>query len=152
MIFDTLENCKLYYGINPDFEKAFNFIKEAEEKDFSAGKYEIDGTKVYASVQEYTTKKYEDAKFEGHRRYIDIQYIVSGTECIEMADISKVTPDTEYDTEKDFELYKNCDKTKNCVLEEKEFGIFFPQDIHKPGISYKGEAKTVKKIVVKIEI
>lgn len=151
MIFDTIENCELYYGVNPNFEKAFDFIKEAVAKDFSAGKYEIDGTKVYASVLEYTTKEYEDAKFEGHRKYIDIQYIVSGTESIEMADISKVTANTDYDENKDIEFYGNCDKTKNCVVDANEFGIFFPQDIHKPCISYEGK-KEVKKIVVKIEI
>ena len=72
---------------------------------------EIDGTKIYASVSEYTTKEYEDAKFEGHRKYIDIQYIVSGTESIEMADISKVTANTDYNENKDIEFYGNCDKT-----------------------------------------
>ena len=32
MIFDNIRNCKLYYGVNERFEKAFDFIKKAVEE------------------------------------------------------------------------------------------------------------------------
>ena len=52
MIFDNIRNCKMYYGVNERFEKAFDFIKKAVEENLEVGKYEIDGKEVYALVQE----------------------------------------------------------------------------------------------------
>jgi len=151
MVFDTFENCKLYYPLHKNFEKAFDFIKKAVSENYAVGKYEIDSDKVYASVQEYETKDYNDAKFEGHRNYIDIQYIISGIECMEMIDISKAEPNTEYNETKDVMFYKNRDISKKCVVEADEYGIFFPQDIHKPGFSFENQKSKVKKIVVKVK-
>ena len=48
MIFDNIKNCKMYYGVNPKFEIAFEFIKKA--KLFNAGffKYSREkGTPAY---------------------------------------------------------------------------------------------------------
>ena len=56
MIFDNIKNCKLYYGVNDGFEKAFDFIKKAVEENLEVGKYEIDGTNVYGLVQAYDSK------------------------------------------------------------------------------------------------
>ena len=87
MIFDHVKNCEQYYSLHKNFEKAFDFIKRAVAENLPVGKYEIDGKDLYASVQEYQAKAPEDGKFEGHRNYIDIQYIVSGIETIEVVDI-----------------------------------------------------------------
>lgn len=152
MIFDSLKNCKQYYSVNGKFEQAFDFIKKATEENLPVGKYEIDGKELYASVQEYNTKSITDAKFEGHRNYIDIQYIISGIERVDVVDISKATLNSEYNEIKDVEFYKNNDKSNNCVIESGEYGIFLPHDIHKPGIAYNGISSSVKKIVVKVKI
>lgn len=152
MIFDSLKNCKQYYSINGKFEQAFDFIKKATEENLPVGKYEIDGKELYASVQEYNTKSITDAKFEGHRNYIDIQYIIYGIERVDVVDISKATLNSEYNEIKDVEFYKDNDKSNNCVIESGEYGIFLPHDIHKPGIAYNGISSSVKKIVVKVKI
>ncbi len=151
MIADTLNNCKMYYGINDKFEAAFDFLKKAVAENLPTGKYEIDGSELYASVQEYTTKSAEEGKSEGHRNYIDIQYIVSGIEAVEVVDISKAKLMTEYSIENDIEFYEKSDKAGKIVIEAGEYGIFYPNDIHKPGLSFK-EATAVKKIVVKVKI
>lgn len=152
MIFDTLENCALYYGVHARFEKAFAFIKQAVEEQLPVGKYEIEGKALYASVQEYNTKSEQEAKFEGHRNYIDIQYIVSGVETIEVVHISKAAVKTEYNAVKDVEFYENNEKAGKGVLEAGEYGIFLPDDIHKPGMAFGGVSLPVKKIVVKVKL
>ena len=150
MIFDTFKNKELYYCVNENFKKAFDFIEKAVSQNLAVGKYEIDSDKVYASVQDYETKDYEVAKFEGHRKYIDIQYIISGTECMEVVDISKAIPNTEYNETKDVIFFENNDFSKKCVVQDEEFGIFFPHDIHKPGVAFENKKSNVKKIVVKV--
>ncbi|MGI6279771.1 MAG: YhcH/YjgK/YiaL family protein [Acutalibacteraceae bacterium] len=152
MIFDTIAHSDKYFGVNEKFLKAFDFIKKATAENLPAGKYEIDGKEIYASVQEYTSKLPQDGKFDGHRDYIDIQYIISGTEIIEVVDISKAKSKTEYNPDKDVEFYEDSDKAVKAVLESGEYGIFFAHDIHKPGLAIGGVQSPVKKIVVKVKI
>lgn len=152
MIFDTLKNCALYYSTNDKFEKAFDFIKKAVKDNLEVGKYEIDGKNLYAFIQEYNSKIEPDGKYEGHQNYIDIQYIISGIERIEVIDIEKAQPKTDYDPVKDVQFYFDPENKINAVLESEDYGIFFPNDIHKPGMSLNGVSSPVKKVVVKIKI
>lgn len=152
MIIDTLKNCECYYGVNARFEKAFDFIKNAVKENLPVGKYEIDGTDVYAMVQEYDTKLPDEAKFEAHKKYIDIQYIISGTEKMEVTDISKAKPNTEYNTEKDVIFFEDVDMATAGVFTDEEYAVFFPQDVHKPGMANDNIRATVRKIVVKVKV
>lgn len=151
MIFDSIKNKELYIANNESFNKAFEFIKRAVEQDLPAGKYEIDGNEIYASVQEYTTKNPEEGLFEGHKKYIDVQYVISGVEQIYVVDVSKTETAKEYDEKIDAAFFTCRDEYCNAVLEAGDFCIFYPHDIHKPGLSF-GKNSSVKKIVVKIAI
>lgn len=151
MIFDTLNNSKIYYPLHKNFEKAFDFIKKALTDNLSAGKYEIDGKELYANILEYDTKLDQDGKAEGHRNYIDIQFIVWGEEVIKAVDISKAQLKSEYNEIKDVEFYHDSDKFITSLLESGEYGIFFPHDVHKPSIAVNDKPTPVKKIVVKVK-
>ena len=150
MIYDSLKNCDRYTSAHEGFEKAFDFIKRAEAEKLSEGRYEIDGDKVYAFIQKYTSKT--DNSFEAHKRYIDIQYIISGTEVMKFADVEAFTPSCDYDGERDVVFFDDYEKAGTAVVREGEYGIFFPHDIHKPGRIYGTEPAPVKKIVVKIAV
>ena len=150
MIFDTLENCNMYYALNENFKEAFDFIKKAESENLSAGKYEIDGKSVYAIVQEYDSKNPYDFKIEGHTKYIEIQYIWSGVEEIEVVNIKKATGGEGYIEEREVEFYKGGENTARFILEKGEYGIFYPDDIHKPGLMHQGKSTPVKKILLKV--
>lgn len=150
MIKDNINNCELYFNNHKNFEKAFDFIKKAVKENLPVGKYEIDGKEVYASVQEYNSKLDADAKNEGHRNYIDVQYVVSGKEIIEVCDINSIQIKTEYNAEKDVEFYFNAENPTTCVLAKGEYAILFPHDVHRPGLAINGEQVPVKKIVVKV--
>ncbi len=152
MIFDKIENARKYYANHPLFEKGFDFIKKALAEDLPVGKYEIEGKDLYASIQEYTSKVAPEGKFEGHRNYIDIQYIISGIEVMENVDIKKAELKSEYNDVKDVEFYHDNIKAGKLVAESGEYAIFFPNDIHKPGMTYGETPSTVKKIVVKVKI
>ncbi len=152
MVIDNLNNCKLYFSMHKNFEKAFDFIKKAIQENLPVGKYEIDGKELYASVQEYNSKLRADAKAEGHNNYIDIQFVVSGTEAADVFDISKATPKSEYNSDKDVMFYEDFDGANYCKIGANEYGIFFPHDIHKPGMSINESPAAVKKIVVKVKI
>lgn len=149
MVFDCLKNCEQYYSLHPLFEKAFDFIKKAEKEQLPVGKYELEGKALYAMVQEYDSKVPEAARNEGHRNYIDIQYVCSGEEVIEVEDIAKVVSKVEYNPEKDVEFYENAPKAVRCVLGDEDYAILFPHDIHRPGLTFE-KTVPVRKVVVKV--
>ena len=67
---------KSFESIHPRFKAAFDFIKKAVREDLDDGNYEIDGKEVYAFISSYKTKTEQEAKFEAHKKYIDIQCII----------------------------------------------------------------------------
>ncbi|MBQ8758690.1 MAG: YhcH/YjgK/YiaL family protein [Clostridia bacterium] len=147
MILDTIKNCGLYTAGNERLAKGFEFIKEFMKNPLEVGKYEIDGENVYAVVQEYETKA--PGKFESHKKYIDIQFIVSGNELIKYENISALKACTEYDAEKDFMLFDGKDDVTELILKEGMFAVFYPEDGHMPGLAVKNP-ENVSKIVVKV--
>ncbi len=148
MIKDNLKNCEKYTKAHDGFAEAFAFLKKATDEKLPEGRYEIDGDRVFAFIQSYTSKT--ESSFEAHRNYIDIQFIMSGVEVMKVADISKVTPSCDYSAEKDIGFFEDYEKASVLTVEEGEYGIFFPWDAHKPGLCLDNNPDNVKKVVVKV--
>jgi len=150
MIVESIATCEKYFALNEKFKKAFDFLKKTPE-DLTEGRYEISGDDIYAVVQSYVTKKEEECVFEGHRKYIDVQYMVSGKEFMEITDLSCVKSAVEYDGVKDLELFSTDEICHRIVMEPGKFAIFFPNDIHKGAIMYT-DPSAIKKIIVKVRV
>ena len=102
MIFDKIENSNLYENINPRIKKAFQFIKETDFSNLDLGKHVIDGEDVFAILMEYETKPASDCKLEAHKKYMDVQYIISGSENIGYAPLTSQKPSKIYDDKDDY--------------------------------------------------
>ena len=152
MIIDNLKNCRRYEAVHPRFKAAFDFLEKAMREDVPCGRYELDGDALYANVMEYTTKYNEDGVYEGHRNHIDVQCIVKGVEVIETIEIEDAEHASEYNETGDVEFYRGHAKCDVAVLEAGEYGIYFPNDVHRPGMPFNKESGYVKKIVVKVEV
>jgi YhcH/YjgK/YiaL family protein len=148
MIIDKIENDKLYSGINSKIGQAFDYINKTNLSQIPLGKHEIDGDEVFALVNEYETKDKGESKFEGHHKYIDLQYIVSGNEFIGITTLTNQIP-VETNDENDYDLYElDSDLIK---FDSGMFMIFFPDDLHMPGISLNQVSK-IRKVVIKIKV
>lgn len=148
MIIDTLENAEKYSHLHPLFPKAFAFIKSQDLKGIEAGKYPIDGTDLHASVSKKEGVIKEEAKFEAHDHYIDIQVCPEGSETLGWKPRNKCTDiKTPYNTEKDVTFFNDQPDTF-FQLHEGQFAIFYPEDVHAPMI---GEG-LIKKLVVKVKL
>src|SRR5580704_4265576 len=97
MIFDKIENYAIYENISPLIKKAFEYLKQTDFSGMENGKYVVDGDDVFAILQEYDTKNDAHAKLEAHRKYIDVQYIISGEEFIGVRPLINQAPCKEYD-------------------------------------------------------
>lgn len=154
MIFDKIENAKLYFSLGEKIQRGFEFIINNNLASMECGRHEIaDG--IYANVQELDTKLPYEAKFEAHRKYIDIQYAISGSERMDFSLLDNFEVQTPYDEEKDVEFFSLKDDAfcpNTICVNEGEFAVFFPQDCHAPMLCMNEKRENIKKVIVKIII
>lgn len=150
MIVDHLAHSSTYDVLGPRFARAFSFLRDLPT-DIAIGKYELDGENVFAMVQEYQTAPSPERKFEAHRRHIDIQFIVQGSEILYYRPIETLTAESEGFIEaRDVTFYHHADD-RPVYLGAGDFVVLWPQDGHKPGCHWDTESP-VRKVVVKIRV
>jgi len=140
-----------YFKHKERWDKAFAFLRENDLTKMELKRYDIDGNNLYAPVSEYITKNDSAARYEVHRNYIDIQYVVSGRELIGIAPLSD-TKDilVPYDAATDVE-FMTVSQIKNVPATSDRFFIFFPDNVHRPGLK-DGVNSPVRKVVVKVKV
>ena len=148
MIIDNLDNAAYYNSLGENIAKALSYLKSTDFTQLETGKYEIEGDEIFALVSEYQTKHARDEKLEAHKKYIDVQYIVSGAELMGCSTFTGQQPSKEYDESRDFMLY---DEQPDFFVKVTAgmFTIFYPTDLHMPSIEV-GEPSAIKKVVMKV--
>ena len=138
------------YHRNPErWKKALEYLTKQDLSAVEAGTHEIDSRDVYAMVQEYNSKNPEDAQFESHKVYTDLQYVISGEENIGLTELSTTTVKTPYDSERDIAFY-TAENGQTLLARPGTFFLFFPNDAHMPGMKVN-ENIPVKKLVIKVK-
>jgi biofilm protein TabA len=148
MIIDQLNHAESYFGMHPAFAKAFAFLRQSGVSQLAPGKHVVDGERVFCLISKGPGRTRAEAKLEAHRRYIDIQYIIAGTD--EMGGKPTAacqTVDQPYDAAKDIIFYADKPETWTKVV-AGSFAIFYPRDAHAPLVS-SGE---IHKAVVKVAL
>jgi YhcH/YjgK/YiaL family protein len=102
MIIDLLTNSNSYNAIHPRVARALYYLAKTDFNSMSLGKYEVEGTDIFAIVNEYETKDAADCVWEAHQKYIDIHYILRGSELIGTTLLTNQSPTKEYDVEIDY--------------------------------------------------
>ena len=149
MILDTLGNGHLYRGIDDGIAAGLEYLAGLDPA-LEVGRYELDGDRLFALVQEYDTAPATDKRFESHRLHVDIQYVVTGRERILHA-AAGLEVETPYVEDKDVTFYRDPVASTSLLLLPGDFAIFFRGDGHKPGCMAGGR-ETVKKVVVKVRV
>ncbi|OFY63110.1 MAG: hypothetical protein A2V64_09505 [Bacteroidetes bacterium RBG_13_43_22] len=140
-----------YFSHKERWDKAFSFLKDNDLAKLELRRHEIDGSDVYAPVSEYITKNEEDARYEAHIKYIDIQYVISGKELIGIAPMSEKKEILEPYNETNDVMFMTVNQIINSKASPERFFIFFPDDIHRPGLKDGGNSQ-VRKVVVKVKV
>lgn len=153
MIKDNLQHIDYYNYLSPGIYFGLKYLKNTDFSTMENGKFELREGKAYAIVQDYNTKPKNEGKFEAHRKFIDIQFIVEGEELIGIGKTEEFAEEAPYDAEKDIVfLVPNAEtKTEFIHLKAGEYAILMPQDAHMPSINVE-KSDYVKKVVLKILI
>lgn len=149
MIIDSLQNAPKYYGLHPNFQKAFEYVNQTDIANLEEGAFEIsEGLKLIVIQGEGNTREESIKGFECHDKNIDIQILIQGPETYAWKPREKcVNPNGTYNDERDVRFFH--DKPDIFFeLQEKQFAILFPEDVHAAMI---GEG-FLKKLVFKVRI
>jgi len=148
MILDALTNEERLRKLHPGFGAAFQFLRGTDLHQLPEGRREIDGSRLYALVVRGQGRGQKGAKLEVHRRYIDIQYSLTGPDVIGWKQISTCrNPVEDYNETKDIQFFLD-DSDSWVTIPQESFGIYFPQDAHAP-MAAEGP---IHKVVVKVAV
>lgn len=155
MLVARLENALSHDYLSERFRKAYAFLQRSDLSALPVGRVDIDGDEVFASVQEYETSPAAERRYEAHRRYYDIQFMVEGTEAIWYAPLEALEPDGPFDEKGDGGLFVAAPGApeSEIILEPHGLAVVAPEDAHKPRCipSAGGDVpQHVRKIVVKV--
>lgn len=146
MIYDTLEHLDAYRGIHPGVMRGLELLRDTDFSQWQDGRYEIDGDRLFVLVQSYDSKPANDTP-EAHKKYIDIQYLISGEELMGVAPLEGMTEEVEARPEGDIWFYRGA--VNNLLLTGRRFLALWPEDAHAPCIAVDKPAPC-RKCVVKV--
>lgn len=147
MIVDNIDNIMFYHSMVRHLAAGMTAV-EALGGNLEVGRYEFDGG--YFMVQKGSTRPMTEGTFEAHRKYVDVQIIVEGSEEVAWADLRDLHTEIPYDTEKDAERLSGS-LEHVMKMSAGMFYMAFPHDGHKP-VSHTKEQQSYTKIVMKLPV
>jgi biofilm protein TabA len=148
MILDIIANADCYTPLHPLFFDAFKFMRTADLFALAPGRHAILDERIFAISERAAGRSRADAKLECHRRYIDIQLVLSGTDEMgwkALADCKK--PMSDYSMERDIRFFNDTPAIW-VKIPPGAFCIFFPEDAHAPLVGSGNIHKVIFKIAV----
>ena len=153
MILDTMDRRGQYCESYPAVYRALEAMAGYTADNYPGGRVTVDGDALFLLLNQYTTRSPENAMAEAHRQYLDVMYMVKGSETIYVKPTDRLQTITKpYSAEGDALLAKTDFDASSIHLQTGSFVVLFPQDAHSPACWGPNGADTVKKIIAKIRI
>ncbi len=138
--------------LTPGIRRAVDFLRRKDLFELPDGEILLDGKRVYAILQRYETANSDVPKFEYHRKYIDVQYILSGEEVIGWAPVEEMAAASAYDVDKDVCFGSvRTGRWTPVRLQTGQLAALWPEDAHAPRLA-AGAPSAVRKIVIKVAV
>lgn len=146
MITDELKNIGRYRGMSRWLDTAVTFLEQTDLQKLPLGRTIIDGDYVFANVMEAQAKEDSEVKYEIHRKYMDIQIDLEGTERLLTG--GTVSEQRSFDEMTDFGTV-DCVQAAETVLGAGRFIICMKEEPHKPSLA-AGADRRLRKCVIKV--
>ena len=149
MIYDSIQNLSVYRTVLPGIAVVEAFLARTDIAALAPGRIDLtDG--IWVNVNRYTPA--EAGKWEAHRSYIDLQYMYSGSETMRTAQLADCTAPGAYDAAADLQFFGGAARAVSLPTDTGDFAIFFPGDVHMPGVRCEKTASEVLKLVFKLPV
>ncbi len=149
MIIDHIDNSSRYISGNKNIAAALEFIKKhASDPKLQDGQYQVIPGEVIVHVLTRETHDRKDAKMEIHKNFMDIHYMIKGSERCGVASLSEKI---DYDPESDNGFW-DCQDDYSIVIGEGEFYAVWPMEPHCPLCNTTEKIENIRKIICKVKI
>lgn len=149
MLYDSLKHIEFYKGIHPGVYRALEILRDTDFSQLEDKRYEVDGDNLFFFLQSYETKPDNDTS-EAHRKYIDIQFLVSGREKMGVAPLEDMSEEVEARPDGDIWFYRGPMDYITLTAGDR-FAVLWPGDAHAPSIAVDSPAPC-RKCVVKVKV
>ena len=151
MIIGQLEHLDKYRSLSRHMSQAIDYLKTNEWRTLADGRYEPGGESFYVSVGRYQTRVSEPLTYEVHKRYLDIQIVLSGEEGMAYVPSEGLVSLIPYDAQRDISMWSSPKGRPMMVpLFKGLVAVLFPEDAHAPGLILGSEPCWMHKVVVKV--
>ncbi|MDP2680930.1 MAG: YhcH/YjgK/YiaL family protein [Rhodoferax sp.] len=153
MIFGNIKDLESSFAWLPKPLKfAVEHLKTTDFAALPAGNYELQGKDIHVQVIDMHTRPFADTHAEVHRQYIDVQFLVHGSEKIGVAtDTGNNQVDRDKLAEHDLLLYTGMENESTLTMTPGSFAVFLPTDVHRPGCA-ADQPQAIRKVVVKVRV
>lgn len=152
MIITNVNNEIQNKSIAKDIRFCIEFAKKNENKILSLvnGSYDVGYNNIKMNLGKYFTKSENEKFWESHKKYLDVQIMINGTEKVAINDIRDMEVKS-FDEEKDLTILEG-DKAFDIIMKTGDVLVFFPNDVHKPelNVSENDDSGNIRKIVTKV--
>ena len=148
MIYDRFENAGNYFPEESLLLRAVRFAAQ-QAAALENGDHWLEEGVLKALLQSYETSPAEERFFERHKKFIDVQVMLSGRERQDVSQAPDLVPSMEYDEKTDLIKYENPECFSTILLEPGYFAVYFPQDAHRPNCAV-GNRERVRKVCMKV--
>lgn len=151
MIVDRIENAHLVESLHRRFRQAFAVLADPATAHRPDGRCSVDGDDLYYILQHYTTRPIDQARFESHKKYIDIQALLAGEEIVYTSPIAGLEVVEPYSEAKDIMFHRVGTPVAQTRLQPGIFCLLYPHDAHLPCCQVTCPTP-VHKVVFKIRV
>lgn len=139
------------YDIKTGVIDALNYLKTIDIGKYTSNRIIRVNDNFFFKIAEYYTKNLDECEFESHRKHIDIQIILEGTEIIEIADISRLKSRFDYNEISDVIHWEKPEFAAETVLFPGSHIILYPENAHRGAVKVNDNV-FVRKIIGKVRV
>ncbi len=149
-VIEWLRNPETSDDIQERVNHALSYLMNLDKTSLCEGKIEVDSN-FYYTIQNYNTKEVFNCSFESHKKYVDIQIILEGSEIMDLAEISRLSVKQDYNSDSDFMLWNEPEKFTRTTLRQGDYIVIYPETAHRGAVKIQA-AERVLKIVGKVSV
>ena len=134
-----------YAAVIPGLEEAIKIIDAHDPKEY--GTFPLPNGRFMVGM--HTSRSAEGEQAEAHRRFLDIQYVLSGQDVVGWNSINHMTPAGEFNVEGDIGFFDG--EVEMIRIPAGYCYVVFPEDAHLPDC-HIDQPMDFLKYVIKIEL
>lgn len=133
-------------------QKAIAYAATTDFSKLEDGRQEIDGDKMYANLFHLTSRQMQEIHPELHKKYADVQFWISGEELCGVAPYTGAGECIDAREDEDLYFYRAFENEFLIHATQGCYAVFFPNDVHRPGVCLDGKPLRYRKVVIKVNV